>query len=139
MAVNDASGGVVAQAAPKSSGGAAAQPGDEQAGDYETLVKTFIQPARVMRSLTDYILFTRTDGELAKAVHAGVSVPITLPAEGEWLLRTIASRGEFVFGLYRRHMKTIGHLGRIDQHFGAPATTRSWNTIRSVVRILKSR
>jgi type I restriction enzyme R subunit len=41
---------------------------DEQAGNYETLVKTFIDPARVLRALTDYILFTRTDGELGKAV-----------------------------------------------------------------------
>lgn len=41
---------------------------DEQAGDYETLVKTFVSPARVLKVLSDYILFTRTDGELAKAV-----------------------------------------------------------------------
>ena len=39
---------------------------------------------------------------------------------------------------YRRHMKTIGYLGQIDRLFGAPATTRSWNTILSVLRILKS-
>jgi hypothetical protein len=36
-------------------------------------------------------------------------------------------------------MKTIGCLGQIDRLFGAPATTRSWNTILSVLRILKSR
>ena len=34
-------------------------------------------------------------------------------------------------------MKTIGYLSRIDELFGAPATTRTWNTIRSIVRILK--
>jgi hypothetical protein len=35
-------------------------------------------------------------------------------------------------------MKTIGCLGQIDRIFGAPATTRSWSTILSVLRILKS-
>ncbi|MGC8904490.1 type I restriction endonuclease subunit R [Thermus sp.] len=41
-----------------------------QAGqvDYETLVKTFVAPRRVLRLLTDYILFVRKDGELTKAV-----------------------------------------------------------------------
>ena len=34
-------------------------------------------------------------------------------------------------------MKTIGYLGRIDELFGAPATTRSWKTILSLLRILK--
>jgi type I restriction enzyme R subunit len=41
---------------------------DEQAGDFETLVKTFIAPRRVLRVLTEYILFTRRDGELTKVV-----------------------------------------------------------------------
>jgi hypothetical protein len=40
--------------------------------------------------------------------------------------------------MYRRHMKTIGYLGRIDTLFGVPATTRNWNTIIAVVRILKN-
>ena len=41
---------------------------DEQAGDFETLVKTFVAPRRVVRILTDYIIFVRKDGELSKAV-----------------------------------------------------------------------
>jgi hypothetical protein len=34
-------------------------------------------------------------------------------------------------------MKTIGYLGRIDKLFGKPATTRNWNTILTLVRILE--
>jgi hypothetical protein len=34
-------------------------------------------------------------------------------------------------------MRTIGYLGRIDELFGVPATTRSWSTMLSVLRILK--
>jgi len=41
---------------------------DEQAGDYETLVKTFVQPTRVLRVLSEFILFTRKDDELTKVV-----------------------------------------------------------------------
>lgn len=74
---------------------------------------------------------------LSKRARATPSLPITLPAEGEWLLRVLASKDRFVFGEYRRHMKTIGYLGQIDRLFGPQATTRNWNTILAIVRILK--
>jgi len=41
---------------------------DEQAGDYETLVKTFVAPRRVLRAVSEFILFTRKDEELSKVV-----------------------------------------------------------------------
>lgn len=42
---------------------------EESAGrDFETLVKTFIAPGRVLRVLRDFILFTRKDDELQKVV-----------------------------------------------------------------------
>jgi uncharacterized protein (DUF1697 family) len=75
---------------------------------------------------------------LSETGRRGVSLPIDLPEGGEWLVRIIGSKNRLVYGLYRRHMKTIGCLGQIDRLFGAPATTRSWNTILSVLRILKS-
>ena len=74
---------------------------------------------------------------LSKAGRVGTSIPITLPPRGKWLLRVVASKNRFVFGVYRRHMKTIGYLGQIDKLFGVPATTRNWNTIVAIVRILK--
>ncbi len=66
------------------------------------------------------------------------TIPLALPSRRDWLLRVIASRERFVFGVYRRHMKTIGYLGRLDRLFGAPVTTRNWNTILAVVRILRA-
>jgi len=65
--------------------------------------------------------------------------PIALPANGLWLLRILAAKGPFVFGVYRRNMKTIGYLGQIDKLVGAPVTTRNWNTIAAIARILKDR
>lgn len=74
---------------------------------------------------------------LAKRDGVQRSIPITLPPDGDWLLRVIGHKGQFVFGEYRRHMKTIGYLGQLDKLFGAPATTRNWNTITTIIRILK--
>lgn len=74
---------------------------------------------------------------LTKADAVRASLPVTFPSDGEWLVRVIASDRQFVFGMYRRHMKTIGYLNQIDRLYGAPATTRNWNTIVSIVRILK--
>ncbi len=74
---------------------------------------------------------------LTRPPRVPASIPFALPADGEWSLRVIASRKRFVFGLYRRHMKTIGYLGQLDRLFGAPVTTRNWNTITAVMGILK--
>jgi uncharacterized protein (DUF1697 family) len=74
---------------------------------------------------------------LSKAGGVRASLPVSFPAEGDWLVRVIASDGQFVFGMYRRHMKTIGYLGQIDKLYGVPATTRNWNTITAIMRILK--
>jgi uncharacterized protein (DUF1697 family) len=74
---------------------------------------------------------------LTKASRVRSLLPARLPPEGEWFVRVIGARGRFVFGVYRRHMKTIGYLGQIDKLFGAPATTRNWNTILAIVRMLK--
>lgn len=41
---------------------------ESQASDFETLVKSFVAPRRVLRVLTDYILFARKDGELSKVI-----------------------------------------------------------------------
>ena len=74
---------------------------------------------------------------LSKAGGLRALTPITFPSSGEWLVRLIASKDRFVFGVYRRHMKTISYLGKVDKLFGVPATTRNWNTITAIVRILK--
>jgi uncharacterized protein (DUF1697 family) len=65
------------------------------------------------------------------------SMPLALPSSGEWFVRVLAHENRFIFGEYRRHMKTIGYLGQIDKLFGAPATTRNWNTMMAIVGMLK--
>jgi uncharacterized protein (DUF1697 family) len=75
---------------------------------------------------------------LSEASRCRVALPMALPEGGEWLVRIMGAKNRFVYGVYRRHMKTIGCLGQIDRLFGTPATTRSWTTILSVLRVLKS-
>lgn len=65
------------------------------------------------------------------------ALPFRLPSDKEWLLKLIAIEKQFVLGIYRREMKAIGYLGRIEKILGAPATARSWSTIEKVARILE--
>jgi uncharacterized protein (DUF1697 family) len=74
---------------------------------------------------------------MPKAGRVETLLPIRLPTTGQWLVRVIAADGQYVFGEYRRHMKTIGYLGQIDRMARVQATTRNWNTIAAVLRLLK--
>jgi uncharacterized protein (DUF1697 family) len=76
---------------------------------------------------------------LVKAGRVRPPMPIMFPPHGKWLVRLTVSKDRFVCGEYRRHMKTISYLGQIDKLFGEKVTTRNWNTIMAIVRILKSR
>jgi len=75
---------------------------------------------------------------MVKRPSLAPSLPMSFPGQGKWLLRILASEKRFVFGQYRRHMKTIGFLGMIDGLFGVPVTTRNWNTILAIVEVLKN-
>jgi hypothetical protein len=63
---------------------------------------------------------------------------MSLPPSGKWLLKILATDKRFVFGVYRRRMEAIRHLGTLDRLFGVPATTRNWNTIRAIAKVLES-
>jgi uncharacterized protein (DUF1697 family) len=67
------------------------------------------------------------------------ATPMNLPPTGEWLVRILAREKQFIVGLYRRRMKVIGYLGSLDRVFGVPATTRNWNTIASIAKVLNQR
>jgi uncharacterized protein (DUF1697 family) len=61
---------------------------------------------------------------------------LCLPSDDDWLLKVIAIQGRFVLGLYRRQMKAISYLGKLEKFLGVPGTTRNWNTIEKVAKIL---
>ena len=79
---------------------------------------------------------TRFVNVLHKPLRSPPPLPLSLPSDDHWLLKIIAIQGRFVLGLYRRQMKAIGYLGKIEKLLGTPATTRNWNTIEKVAKIL---
>lgn len=86
------------------------------------------QPAR-----PDIVRFVSV---LSQRPRSAPSLPISLPSSGKWLLKILARDNRFVFGVYRRHMKVIGYLGTFHRLFGVPATTRNWNTITAIAKVL---
>ena len=74
---------------------------------------------------------------LAKRLGAPPPLPLSLPSDDDWLLKIIAIENRFVLGLYRRQMKAISYLGRIEKQLGVPVTRRNWNTIKHVATILR--
>ena len=75
---------------------------------------------------------------LAKRVRPSPSLLLSLPSNDNWLLKIIAIQNRFVLGVYRREMKAISYLGKIEKLLGVPATNRNWNTIEKVVEILRN-
>jgi uncharacterized protein (DUF1697 family) len=76
---------------------------------------------------------------LSRRPRSAPPLPIRLPPSGAWLLEILARDDRFVFGVYRRQMKVIGYLGTLDRLFGVPVTTRNWNTITAIARVLGQR
>jgi len=82
---------------------------------------------------SDIVRFVST---LSKRPGAPPPLPITFPPNGQWLLKILALDNRFVIGMYRREMKAVSYLGKLDSLFGAPATTRNWNTITAIAKVL---
>lgn len=80
--------------------------------------------------------FVRFVSVLSRIPSLTTRTPMSLPAGGEWLLRILAQEGRFVVGMYRRQMRAISYLGTLDRLFGVPATTRNWNTVMAIGRVL---
>ena len=66
------------------------------------------------------------------------ALPLSLPSSRDWCVRILEHRGRFVLGIYGREMRTIRYLDQLDKLFGAPATTRNWNTILQIAKILRT-
>ena len=73
---------------------------------------------------------------LSRRPRSPPPTPMSFPSRRKWLLKILARDNRFVFGVYRRHMKVISYLGTFDGLFGVPVTTRNWNTITAIARVL---
>jgi uncharacterized protein (DUF1697 family) len=73
---------------------------------------------------------------LSKRPRSAPPFAMSFPSDGKWLLRILARDNRFVVGVYRRHLKVISYLGALDRLFGVPVTTRNWNTLTAIHRVL---
>jgi len=76
---------------------------------------------------------------LGKRPTSLASLPLDFPTDGVWGVRVMGQQNQFIYGLYRREMKAIGKLARLEKIFGATVTTRSWSTIVAIARVLQPR
>ena len=94
------------------------------------------------------LVANQPDGDLSRGAVRFVSilpnktyrvpVPLQLPPRGKGLVRVLRCDGRFVVGEYRKDMRTIGYLGKLDELIGAPLTTRNWNTILLIAKALSA-
>lgn len=75
---------------------------------------------------------------LSQRPHLTPATPMRFPSSGQWLVKILARQNRFVIGMYRRHMKVIGYLSGLDRLYGVPVTTRNWNTITAIARVLRN-
>ncbi len=68
-----------------------------------------------------------------------VPLPIEVPTGEEWLVRVVAVDGPFAVGLQRRRgPKMVYATDVVERAFRTPATTRWWETIEAVGRLLRA-
>lgn len=82
---------------------------------------------------------TRFVNVLARPLTSHVTrhMSLSFPSSGDWVAKIIAIQGRFVLGVYRREMRAIGYLGKLEKQLGVAATNRNWNTIKKVVQVLE--
>ncbi len=94
------------------------------------LAQDFFAGQRVRRDIVRFV------SVLSRRPRAAPKLPMSLPSHGKWLQRVLARDDRFLVGLHLRQMKAISYLGTLDRVFGVPVTTRNWNTMSAVARLL---
>lgn len=79
--------------------------------------------------------FGRFVSVMDKAPRAAPSLPIEQPAGPKWEVRIIAVMGRFALSV-RRLGRTYSNAV-VEKHFNVGATTRNWNTIEAIRRVLE--
>ena len=76
---------------------------------------------------------------LTKRPRTLPSLPIRQPAGDAWQVKVIGVRRTFVLSLHRRTGRTLVYPNEVvERHLGVPATTRNWNTLRTICDILRA-
>ncbi len=75
---------------------------------------------------------------LAKRPRALPPLPISQPTGDKWQVKVIGVPGRFALSLYRRLERIAVYPNEVvEKNLGVSATTRNWNTISAICKILK--
>jgi uncharacterized protein (DUF1697 family) len=107
-----------------------------------------ICPARAVTALAAAEPFPR--GSTAAGIKRYVSVtarrpkapprfPLDRPERAAWQVRLVGLHGPFVLSLHRRAGKTLLYPNTVvEKELGVPATTRGWDTLGRICRVLEA-
>jgi uncharacterized protein (DUF1697 family) len=85
----------------------------------------------VPKGITRYVTI------LQKAPAKPPRLPLEFPAVGKWEVKLVAIIGRFALSLHRPGSKKIYPNAVLEKSLGVPATTRNWNTILAIHKILE--
>jgi uncharacterized protein (DUF1697 family) len=75
---------------------------------------------------------------LAKRPRPLPKLPISQPAGEEWQVKIVSITGKFALSLWRRVGRALIYPNEVvEKRLGVAATTRNWNTIVAICKILK--
>lgn len=106
--------------------------------------EAMIFPARDLLALAESEPFPKTPpGDdvrqmltvLAKKPKAVPRFPIDRPAGDRWQVRVVGISGRFALSFWRPDPRRLIYLDA-EKEFGVPGTTRSWNTVEKIRKIL---
>jgi uncharacterized protein (DUF1697 family) len=73
------------------------------------------------------------------SARQALALPFYAPAKENWEVKVVQIDGLFALSLWRRLRESPLYPNQvIEKNFGVAATTRSWNTIEKVAKILKA-
>ena len=73
---------------------------------------------------------------LQKAPRAKLRLPLEQPAGAKWEVRIVAVTGRFALSI--RRLGQMYSNAVVEKHLGITGTTRSWNTIETICKVLEN-
>lgn len=75
---------------------------------------------------------------MQKVPRAMPQLPIEQPAGVKWEVRVVALVGRFALSFRRAGQKGVYPNAVVERQFGIPATTRNWNTFKTICGLLEN-
>jgi uncharacterized protein (DUF1697 family) len=99
----------------------------------DVLDLTSRRPSRQDKDVTQYV------SVLANRPQALPPLPIAQPAGKDWQVKVIDVTGRFAVSLHRRMGRTLVYPNEVvEKKLGVSATTRNWNTIAAICKVLNA-